>query len=103
MASGDLRAARDDPTSVAAGLSEILQESLKALAAAGQADMACRLAGRACAVLRTKNPEQWGRFNKLLHRLGPMTGAVGTPRPTAVDGSHQIGPIGARRTGKAVR
>ncbi len=103
MASGDLQATRDDPASIAAELSEILQEGLKALAATGQVDMACRLAGRACAVLRTKNPEQWGRFNKLLHRLGPMTGAVGTSRPTAVDGSHEIGSIGARRTGKAVR
>lgn len=102
MAGSGLHATRDDPSPVMAELSEILRESLKALAAAGQADAACRLAGQACAVLRKRNPEQWGRFNTLLHRLSPMTRAVGI-EPAAVSGPHEIGPIGAGRTGKAVR
>lgn len=52
-----------------AGLIEILLSSLEALAAAGQVDAACRLAGRACAALRNKDPADWRRFNALLHRL----------------------------------
>jgi hypothetical protein len=68
---------RDErPASIAAELSEILHVSLKALAAAGQADRACRLAGRACAALRKKDPDQCEQFNKLLHRLSPMTDDV---------------------------
>jgi hypothetical protein len=77
MSGDDVQATRSASASTAAELSGILQESLKALAAAGQAEAACRLAGQACAALRTRNPEQWARFNKLLHRLSPMTGAVG--------------------------
>jgi hypothetical protein len=65
------------PASIAAELSEILHASLKALAAAGQADRACRLAGRACAALRKKDPDQCEQFNRLLHRLSPMTDDVG--------------------------
>jgi hypothetical protein len=60
-------------------LSEILCESLTALAAAGQAEEACRLAGQACAALRGKDPQNWRRFNVLLHRLGPISGPVGSP------------------------
>lgn len=52
-----------------ARLIEILLSSLEALSAAGQADAACRLAGRACAALRNEDPNGWRRFNALLHRL----------------------------------
>jgi hypothetical protein len=51
------------------GLVELLLSSLEALAAAGQADAACRLAGQACALLRKDDPSGWRRFNVLLHRL----------------------------------
>jgi hypothetical protein len=52
-----------------AGLVDLLLAALQALAAAGQTETACRLAGRACAALRRRDPAQWRRFNALLHRL----------------------------------
>jgi hypothetical protein len=52
-----------------AALTDILIASLEALAAAGQADAACRLAGKACAELRGKDPAGWQRFNVFLHRM----------------------------------
>ncbi|MBN9244644.1 MAG: hypothetical protein J0I98_17815 [Mesorhizobium sp.] len=55
-----------DPVS---GLAAILLGSLEALATAGQAEAACRDAGKACAVLRGADPVQWRKFNALLHRL----------------------------------
>lgn len=58
-----------DPRATLAGLVDVLLSSLEALAAAGQADAACRLAGRACATLRKDDPIGWRRFNALLHRL----------------------------------
>ena len=57
-------------------LCDILLASLKALAEAGEPEKACRLAGSACAALRKGEPEQWSRFNKLLHRLSPKTGTL---------------------------
>jgi hypothetical protein len=63
------------PARPTAELCEILVAGLKALAEAGEPEAACKLAGRACATLRKENPEQWSRFNKLLHRLSPMTGS----------------------------
>lgn len=56
---------KDSPTA----LIDILLSSLEALAATGQVDAACRLAGRACAVLRNNDPSGWRKFNALLHRL----------------------------------
>jgi hypothetical protein len=64
-------------------LCEILVASLKALAEAGEPEAACRLAGRACAALRMGDQRQWSHFNKLLHRLSPMTGPVGIPSPAS--------------------
>lgn len=52
-----------------AGLADLLVANLEALARLGQADAACRGAGKACAVLRGTNPVQWRKFNALLHRL----------------------------------
>jgi hypothetical protein len=51
------------------GLDRILLASLEALAAAGETDAACRLAGQACAALRRQDEVAWRRFNALLHRL----------------------------------
>lgn len=50
-------------------LIDILLSSLEALAGAGQADAACRLAGAACAALRGRDPAGWQRFNVFLHRM----------------------------------
>jgi hypothetical protein len=50
-------------------LAGVLLSSLEKLAAAGQADAACRLAGRACAELRHSDPAAWQRFNVFLHRM----------------------------------
>ena len=47
----------------------VLLTSLEALAAAGTADAACRLAGKACAELRHSDPAAWQRFNVFLHRM----------------------------------
>lgn len=55
----------------------VLLTGLQALADSGDADRACRLAGRACAAVRGANDQQWRRFNALLHRLAPQTGPVG--------------------------
>jgi hypothetical protein len=54
-------------------LADLLLSSLEALAAAGQADAACRLAGHACAILRKDNPTGWRKFNAQLHRLSRLT------------------------------
>jgi len=48
---------------------EFLVASLDTSARLGQADAACREAGRACAVLRGANLAQWRKFNALPHRL----------------------------------
>jgi hypothetical protein len=52
-------------------LSGILKASLEALAAAGETETACRLAGRACVALRRDDPAAARRFDVLLHRLTP--------------------------------
>jgi hypothetical protein len=56
---------QDSPTA----LIDILLSSLEALAATGEVDAACRLAGRACAALRKSDSRGWRKFNALLHRL----------------------------------
>ena len=56
----------DHPVSV---LTDLLVRSLEALAKAGQADAACRQAGKACAALLASNPAQWRKLNALLHHL----------------------------------
>jgi hypothetical protein len=50
---------------------EILLASITALAAAGEVETACRLAGQACVALRGTDPAAASRFNALLHRLTP--------------------------------
>ena len=53
---------------------EILLESLAALAGAGEVEIACRLAGRACVALKEPDPRASRRFDVLLHRLAPKLG-----------------------------
>jgi hypothetical protein len=72
----------------------ILLTGLQALADAGDADRACRLAGRACAAVRGANDQQWRRFNALLHRLAPQTGPVESQlgaqsQPSRLDGKTE--------------
>jgi hypothetical protein len=52
-------------------ISEILLASVSALAAAGEVETACRLAGQACVALRRTDPAAARRFDALLHRLTP--------------------------------
>ena len=52
-----------------ARLPEILLASVAALAAAGEVEKACRLAGQACVALRGSDPAASHRFDVLLHRL----------------------------------
>ncbi len=65
--SGAAPAAPD--TTDRADLSALLLQSLEELAAAGNVEMACRLAGQACMVLRRRDQGTEHRFNALLHRL----------------------------------
>jgi len=53
----------------AAELSRLLLASLEKLAAAGEIEAACRLAGQACAALRRDDEAATRPFNALLHRL----------------------------------
>lgn len=52
-----------------AALSPLLLESLNALADAGQVDLACRIAGRACMQLRKTDETEARRFDVWLHRM----------------------------------
>ena len=52
-------------------LVDILYDGAQRLAAAGDIEGACIIAGRACATLRHDDPKGWKRFNVLLHRLCP--------------------------------
>lgn len=58
----------DDGVDALAGL---LLETVRKLADAGRVEEACRIAGRACAILRPLSPVGEHRFNALLHRLTP--------------------------------
>jgi hypothetical protein len=63
----DIQAA--DALADAGQLAGLLAKSLEALAAAGEADAACRIAGHACALYRGRDAARWQQFNVLLHRL----------------------------------
>lgn len=65
--SGPATSGRDTTDQV--GLNALLLKSLEELAAAGNVEMACRLAGQACMVLRRSDQGAEHRFNALLHRL----------------------------------
>ena len=47
----------------------VLIAGLQALADAGEPDLACRLAGQACAAVRHDNPAAWHHLNVFLHRM----------------------------------
>lgn len=47
----------------------LLLDALQKLAEAGEVDAACRIAGKACVLLRHSAPHAERRFNALLHRL----------------------------------
>lgn len=64
-------AAAADPGPQPQGLVDILVTSLNALAAAGDVEAACRLAGQACVALRRTDQAAARRFDVLLHRLTP--------------------------------
>jgi len=66
-----------------AALLDVLLSSLEALAAAGNVDAACRLAGQACAALRKGDPQGWRKFNALLHRLSLSSSRRSEKRPPA--------------------
>lgn len=47
----------------------LLLDAWQKLADAGEVDAACRVAGKACVVLRRSDAKSERRFNALLHRL----------------------------------
>lgn len=63
------RPGENEATAGDARLPGILLASLTALAAAGEVEQACRLAGQACVMLRASDPAASRRFDVLLHRL----------------------------------
>ncbi|KQY99392.1 hypothetical protein ASD45_00195 [Pseudolabrys sp. Root1462] len=67
------RVSIDPPEPIPPQLEKLLLESLKALAALGQIEAACRLAGQACAALRENSPTSWKAFNAFLHRYAGQT------------------------------
>ena len=69
--------ADDGATGNTAAISAILRDSLLELSELGRADDACRLAARACAVLRRSQADEWHMFNKLLHKLSSRSAPVG--------------------------
>jgi hypothetical protein len=58
----------------------MLLDALQKLADAGEVDAACRIAGKACAVLRRSDAKSERRFNALLHRLTRKLGSVDQAR-----------------------
>ena len=69
---GGTHAERDSGAdTLIAPICDLLLASLKTRADCGQADAACRLAGRACVLLRQSQPGIAKRFDVFLHRLTP--------------------------------
>ena len=58
------------------GVIVLLLDALQKLANTGEVDAACRIAGKACVLLRQTSPEAERRFNALLHRLTGRHGPV---------------------------
>jgi hypothetical protein len=56
------------------GVTVLLLDALQKLADAGEVDAACRIAGKACVLLRQTFPGAEQRFNALLHRLARRLG-----------------------------
>jgi hypothetical protein len=88
--------ATEEPHSAVTDLSGVLLTGLKALADAGEVEQACRLAGRACAILRRSHGDEWRGFNNLLHRLARRAGPVGAPaRSSRLDCQERSVPASA--------
>ncbi len=65
-------AAASPPTAPCSGqyaVVGLLLDAVQKLADAGEVDQACRIAGKACVILRHCAPAAEHRFNALLHRL----------------------------------
>jgi hypothetical protein len=75
------------PPAAPADIVAILVASLEQLAAAGEVEAACRLAGQACAVLRRRDAQAWHRFNGLLHRLTRWPDPAPRPRGGQIRGT----------------
>ena len=58
------------------GIIVLLLDALQKLADDGEVDAACRVAGKACVLLRGTSPGAEQRFNALLHRLTGRHGPV---------------------------
>jgi hypothetical protein len=58
------------------GIIVLLLDALQKLADDGEVDPACRVAGKACVLLRQTSPGAEQRFNALLHRLARRLGPV---------------------------
>jgi len=58
------------------GVTVLLLDALQKLADTGELDAACRIAGKACVLLRQTSTEAERRFNALLHRLTGRHGPV---------------------------
>jgi hypothetical protein len=58
------------------GVIVLLLDALRKLADTGEVDAACRIAGKACVLLRQTSPRAEQRFNALLHRLTGRHGPV---------------------------
>lgn len=54
----------------------LLLDALQKLADADEVDAACRIAGKACVILRPSDAKSEHRFNALLHRLTRRPGPV---------------------------
>jgi len=81
-------AARNEPVRPAFPIADLLLESLHSLAQAGEAENACRLAGRTYALLRTAQPDVARRFDVFLHRLTPRLTWTEPPRQAGHIVSH---------------
>jgi hypothetical protein len=58
------------------GIAVLLLNALQKLADTGEVDAACRIAGKACVLLRQTSPGAEQRFNALLHRLTRRLGPL---------------------------
>jgi uncharacterized protein (DUF2249 family) len=65
------------------GITLVLLDALRALAAAGEAEAASRLAGRAYATLRRRHPDHAQHINALMHRLTRNINTIKEPHMTS--------------------
>lgn len=85
MNPADPTATTDASPETLAALNRQFTQALLALAEAGQADAACRLAASGWSVLRHQHPREAERLNGVMHALTRTTHPVTT---TATGGTH---------------